>query len=88
MGAMEKKRLLPALIAAVLAALGTLASPAENPVSLRGVRTEPGKAELSRAKKLLGNLLKPDVAGAEKTLSEINSLGKKGNRRGNEITVG
>ena len=77
MGAMEKKRLLSALIAAVLAALGTLASPAEDPVSLRGVRTEPGEEELSRAKKLLGNLLKPDVAGAEKTLSEINSPGAK-----------
>ena len=48
---------------------------AEDPVSLRGVRTEPGEAESSRAKKLMGNLLEPDIAGAEKTLSEINSPG-------------
>ena len=74
---MEKKRLLPALIAAVLAAQATPAPPAEDPVSLRGIRTEPGEAESSRAKKLLENLLEPDIAGAEKTLSEINSLGEK-----------
>lgn len=74
---MEKKRLLPALIAAVLVCPGTQALPAEDPVSLRGVRTEPGEAELSRAKELMGELLEPDVAGAEKTLSEINSPGAK-----------
>ena len=41
MGAMEKKRLLPALIAAALAISGATASPAEEPSSIRGVRTEP-----------------------------------------------
>ena len=70
---MEKKRLLRALIIAVLAAPGTQALPVEDPVSLQGVRTEPDEAESSRAKKLMGDLLEPDVAGAEKTLSEINS---------------
>ncbi len=74
---MEKKRLLPALIVAVLAAPGTPALPAEDPVSLRGVRTEPGEAESSRARKLMGDLLEPDIAGVEKTLSEINSPGEK-----------
>ena len=69
--------MLPALIAAVLAALGTPALPAEDPVLLRGIRTEPGEAESSRAKKLMGDLLEPDIAGAEKTLSEINSPGAK-----------
>ena len=77
MGAMEKKRLLPALIMAVLAAPGTQALPAEDPVSLRGVRTEPDEAELCRARKLMGDLLKPDIAEAEKTLSETNSPGAK-----------
>lgn len=77
MDAMEKKRLLLALIAAALAAHGTPASSAEDPILLRGVRTEPGEAESSHAEKLLGNLLEPDVAGAEKTLSEINSPGRK-----------
>ena len=38
MGAMEKKRLLPALIAAVIAASGTVSSLAEDLSSLRGVR--------------------------------------------------
>ncbi len=74
---MEKKRLLPALIAVVLAVLGTQALSAENPVSLRGIRTKPGEAERARAKKLMGDLLEPDIAGAEKTLSEINSPGAK-----------
>jgi len=74
---MEKKRLLPALIAAVLTASGATASLAENPVSLRGVRTEPGEADLSSARELMGGLLEPDIAGAEKTLSEINSPGEK-----------
>ena len=73
MGAMEKKRLLPALIAAALAATPVL--PAEDPVSLRGIRTEPGEAEISRARELMGELLEPDAAEAEKTLSEINSPG-------------
>ena len=77
MGAMEKKRLLPALIAAVLAAQGTPASPAEDPVSLRGVITKPDEAEIRRAKKLMGDLLEPDIAEAEKALSEINSPGEK-----------
>ena len=77
MGAMEKKRLLPALIMAVLAAPGTPALSAEDPVSLQGIRTRPDEAESSRAKKLMGNLLEPDIAGAEKTLSEINSPGAK-----------
>ncbi len=62
---------------AVLAALGTQALPAEDPVSLRGVRTEPDEAESSRARELRGELLSPDIAGAEKTLSEINSPGEK-----------
>ena len=75
MGAMEKKRLLPALIAAVLVALGTPALPVEDP--LGGLRTRPDEAESSRAKKLMGDLLEPDIAAAEKTLSEINSPGEK-----------
>ena len=74
---MEKKRLLPALIAALLAALGTPALPAEDPVSLQGIRTGPGEAEFSRAKKLMEDLLEPDIAEAEKTLSEINSPGAR-----------
>ena len=77
MGAMEKKRLLSALIAAALAAQGTSAAAAENPVSLRGVRTKPDEAELSRARELLGDLLAPDVAGAKRALSETNSPEKK-----------
>ena len=77
MGAMEKKRLLFALIAAALVASGAAASPKENPVSLGEIRTEPGEAEISRAKKLMGELLSPDMAGAEKALSEINSPGEK-----------
>lgn len=68
---------MPALIMVVLAAQGTPALPAEDPVSLRGVRTEPDEAELSRAKELMGELLEPDVAGAEKTLSEISPPGAK-----------
>lgn len=75
MGAMEKKRLLPALIAAVLVAAGAAASPEENPVSLGEVRIEPGEADISRARELLGELLSPDIAEAEKTLSEKNSPG-------------
>ena len=71
MGAMEKKRLLPALIAVALAFTATASATAENPASLKGVRTSPGEAELSRVKKLLGNLKEPDTQGAEKTLSEI-----------------
>ena len=74
MGAMEKKRLLFALIAAALVASGAAK---ENPVSLGEIRTEPGEAEISRAKKLMGELLSPDIAGAKKTLSETNSPGKK-----------
>ncbi|MCY3624713.1 MAG: type-F conjugative transfer system pilin assembly protein TrbC [Candidatus Dadabacteria bacterium] len=74
---MEKKRLLPALIMAVLAFPATLASSAEDPVSLQGIRTGPGEAEFSRAKKLMEDLLEPDIAEAEKTLSEINSPGAK-----------
>ena len=71
MGAMEKKRLLPALIVVALAFTGRVSAPAENPASLEGVRTSSGEAELSRVKKLLGNLKEPDTAGAEETLSEI-----------------
>ena len=77
MGAMEKKRLLPALIAAALAVPATPALPAEDPLSLRGVRTKPDEGEIRRAKKLMEDLLEPDIAGAEKTLSEINSPGEK-----------
>ncbi len=77
MGAMEKKRLLPALIAAVIAASGTVSSLAEDLSSLRGVRTEAGEAEFARTRKLLGELQEPDLVGAEKTLSEINSPGEK-----------
>lgn len=62
---------------AALAALGTKALSAEGPVSLRGIRTRPDEAEICRAKELLGDLLEPDIAGAEKTLSEINSPGEK-----------
>ena len=71
MGAMEKKRLLPALIAAALAVSGMGTALAEDTASLRSVRTEPGEAELSRARELLGKLKEPDMAEAEKTLSEI-----------------
>lgn len=71
MGAMEKKRLLPALIVIVLAVSGMVASHARDPASLEGIRTEPGDVESSRARKLLGNLLRPDIAGAEKTLSDM-----------------
>ena len=70
MGAMEKKRLLPALIAAALIISGATASPAEEPSSIRGVRTDPGEAELSHTRELLGKLKEPDTAQAEKTLSE------------------
>lgn len=79
MGSMEKKRLLSALITAVLAVSGTVSSPAQDSASLQGVRTKPGEAELSRAKKLIGNLKKPDIARMEKTLSDIqrNSPGEK-----------
>ena len=71
MGAMEKKRLLPALIAAALALLGAAVSLAEDPSLIRGVRTEPGEAESSRAREFLGRLKEPDMAEAEKTLQEI-----------------
>ena len=77
MGAMEKKRLLPALIAAVIAASGTASFPAEDLSSLRGVRTEAGEAELARTRELLGELREPDLVGAEKALSGINSPGVK-----------
>ena len=79
MGAMEKKRLLPALIAAALAVSAMGTALAEDTASLRSVRTEPGEAELSRARELLGKLKEPDMAQAEKTLSEIkgNSPGEK-----------
>ena len=79
MGAMEKKRLLPALIATVLAVSWTAASYAQDSVSLDGIRTKPKKAELARAKNFLGNLLEPDMAEAEKTLSGMknNYPGKK-----------
>ena len=62
---------------AVLVAPATQAMAAEDHVSLRGVRTKPDEAELSRAKELMENLLEPDIAGAEKMLSEINSPGAK-----------
>ena len=79
MGAMEKKRLLPALIAAALAVSGMGTALAEDTASLRSVRTEPEEAELARARELLGKLKEPDMAQAEKTLSEIkgNSPGEK-----------
>ena len=51
MGAMEKKRLLPALIAAALTVLAMGTALAEDTASLRGVRIEPGKTELDCAKK-------------------------------------
>ena len=71
MGAMEKKRLLPALIAAALTVLAMGTALAEDTASLRGVRIEPGKTELDCAKKLLKKLKEPDMAQAEKPLSEI-----------------
>ena len=71
MGAMEKKRLLPALIAAALAVSGMGTALAEDTASLRSVTTEPGEAELSHTRELLGKLKEPDMAQAEKTLSEI-----------------
>ena len=79
MGAMEKKRLLSALTVAALALLGAAVSLAEDPPSIRGVRTEPGEAESSRARELLGKFKEPDMAQTEKTLSEIkrNSPGEK-----------
>ena len=69
MGTMEKKRLLPALIAAVLTVSWAAASSAQDSVSLEGIRTKSEKAELARAKNFLGNLLEPDMAEAEKMLS-------------------
>lgn len=77
MGTMEKKRLLPALIAALIAASGTNSSPVEDLSSLRGVRMEAGEAELAHTREFLGELLEPDVAGAKKALSELNSPGEK-----------
>ena len=77
MGAMEKKRLLPALIMTTLVASGAGALSEEAPVSLGEVRAEPAEADIFRARELLGELLPPDIAGAQKTLSEINSPGKK-----------
>ena len=79
MGAMEKKRLLPALIATVVAVSWAVASSARDSASLEGIRTKSEKAELARAKNFLGNLLGPDMAEAEKTLSDMknNYPGKK-----------
>ena len=79
MGAMEKKRLLPALIAAILAISGAAVSLAEDPALLRGVKTKSDEEELSRTRELLGKLKEPDMAQAQKTLSEIkgNSPGEK-----------
>ena len=62
MGAMEKKRLLPALIVAVIAASGINSFPAEDISSLRGVRTEAEEAKLARTRELLEELKEPDVA--------------------------
>ena len=72
MGAMEKKRLLPALTVAALLLLGAAASLAEDSSSLQGIRSKPEEAELSRAKKFLGKLKKPDTAPSGK-----NALGDK-----------
>jgi len=66
---MEKKRLLPALIVVTLLVPARTGLAEEN--SLRGIKTVPEKTELFRAKKLLEKLRKPDMAEAEKTLSEI-----------------
>ena len=79
MGAMEKKRLLSALIIAPLLLSGAVASRAQGPASLEGVRMKPEEAEFRRAKKLLGDLTEPDIAGAKKTLSDMknNSPGEK-----------
>ena len=75
MGAMEKKRLLPALIATVVAVSWAAASSAQDSTSLEGIRTKSEKAELARAKNFLGNLLAPDMEGAQKAVS-----GMKNNR--------
>lgn len=79
MGAMEKKRLLPALILTAVAVSWAAASSAQDSASLEGIRKKSEKAELARAKNFLGNLLEPDMAEAEKTLSGIknNYPGKK-----------
>lgn len=69
MGAMEKKRLLPALMAAVIAVSWATVPYAQGPALLQGIRTKPEEAELARTKNFLGNLPEPDVAEAGKALS-------------------
>ncbi|MXZ13670.1 MAG: type-F conjugative transfer system pilin assembly protein TrbC [Candidatus Dadabacteria bacterium] len=67
---MEKKRLLPALIVAALAVSGTVASHAQDPASLQGIRMKSEEAKLAHTKRLLGDLMELDIAGAEKMLSD------------------
>ena len=70
MGSMEKKRLLPALIATVVAVSWAPVSSAQDSALLQGIKTKSEEAELARTKRLLGDLLEPDMAGAGKTLSD------------------
>lgn len=71
MGAMEKKRLLPALIVTVIAVSWAPVSSPRGPASLEGIRTNPEESELARARRLLGDIPRPDMAEAEKTLSDM-----------------
>ena len=71
MGTMEKKRLLPALIVTVVAVSWASVLSAQDSSLLQGIRTKPEEAELARGKNFLGNLLEPDMAEAEKTLSDM-----------------
>lgn len=71
MGAMEKKRLLPALIITVVAVSWASVLSAQNSALLQGIRTKSEEAELAHAKRLLGGLMKPDMAEAEKTLPDM-----------------
>ena len=84
MGFMEKKRLLPALIAAVIAASWAPGSPARDSVLLQGIRTNSEETGLVRARKLLGELQRPDMAEAEKTLCAMKNS-YPGEKRTEEI---
>ena len=71
MGAMEKKRLLPALIVTVVSVSWAAVSSTQDSVSLQGIRTKPEEAELARTKNFLGDSLEPDMPGAEKAISDM-----------------
>ena len=80
MGAMEKKRLLPALMAAVVAVLWAAVSSAQGPSLLQGIKTKSRESELVRAEKFLEELPEPDMAEAEKTLSDTKNNHSAANR--------